>query len=227
MACGASRPCHRDLPVPVGFWRAVGHSHQAFFKESFVDECAHAAGRTPWRTGWHCCSATRATARCCEGVAAQPAGASRWQPAADGAPRARGLALHQLRQHRGSGGRGVGGRLPTSPSACTGWWRPSTAAPPSTPTGMRQQMESAVVYGLARRCTAKSRCATGVWSRSNFHDQPLPRMPTARRSRTMLPSTRAARRSGRTRHAPDGAGGGQCPVCIDRQRLRSLPLRLA
>jgi isoquinoline 1-oxidoreductase beta subunit len=30
-------------PVPVGFWRSVGHSHNAFFAESFIDECAHAA----------------------------------------------------------------------------------------------------------------------------------------------------------------------------------------
>jgi glutaminyl-tRNA synthetase len=35
------------LPIPVGFWRAVGHSHQAFFKEGFLDEVAHAAGRDP------------------------------------------------------------------------------------------------------------------------------------------------------------------------------------
>jgi isoquinoline 1-oxidoreductase beta subunit len=30
--------------VPVGFWRSVGHSFNAFFVESFVDECALAAG---------------------------------------------------------------------------------------------------------------------------------------------------------------------------------------
>jgi isoquinoline 1-oxidoreductase beta subunit len=34
-------------PVPVGFWRSVGHSHNAFFKESFIDELAHAAGADP------------------------------------------------------------------------------------------------------------------------------------------------------------------------------------
>jgi len=37
--------CAVDLPIPVGFWRSVGHSHQAFFKECFVDEVAHAAGQ--------------------------------------------------------------------------------------------------------------------------------------------------------------------------------------
>lgn len=31
----------------MGFWRSVGHSHQAFFKESFVDEAAHAARKDP------------------------------------------------------------------------------------------------------------------------------------------------------------------------------------
>ncbi|MGH8688663.1 MAG: xanthine dehydrogenase family protein molybdopterin-binding subunit, partial [Burkholderiales bacterium] len=34
-------------PVPVGFWRSVGHSYNAFFVESFVDELAHKAGRDP------------------------------------------------------------------------------------------------------------------------------------------------------------------------------------
>jgi isoquinoline 1-oxidoreductase beta subunit len=34
--------------VPVGFWRAVGHSQNAFFRESFVDELAHAAGKDPY-----------------------------------------------------------------------------------------------------------------------------------------------------------------------------------
>jgi isoquinoline 1-oxidoreductase beta subunit len=34
-------------PVPVGYWRSVGHSYNAFFTESFVDECAAAAGQDP------------------------------------------------------------------------------------------------------------------------------------------------------------------------------------
>lgn len=36
-----------DTPVPVGFWRSVGHSHSAFVKESLVDEAAHAAKQDP------------------------------------------------------------------------------------------------------------------------------------------------------------------------------------
>ncbi|WP_288379068.1 molybdopterin cofactor-binding domain-containing protein, partial [uncultured Massilia sp.] len=34
-----------DSAVPLGYWRSVGHSHNAFFKESFIEELAHAAKR--------------------------------------------------------------------------------------------------------------------------------------------------------------------------------------
>ncbi len=36
-----------DTPVPVGFWRSVGSSHNAFTVESFADELAHAAKKDP------------------------------------------------------------------------------------------------------------------------------------------------------------------------------------
>src|SRR5258708_26156584 len=37
----------RNTHVPVGVWRSVNHSQNAFFKESFVDEMAYAAGAHP------------------------------------------------------------------------------------------------------------------------------------------------------------------------------------
>jgi len=33
--------------VPIGFWRSVAHSHNAFFLESFLDELAHTEGIDP------------------------------------------------------------------------------------------------------------------------------------------------------------------------------------
>lgn len=36
-----------DTPVPVGFWRSVGSSHNAFTVESFIDELAHATAKDP------------------------------------------------------------------------------------------------------------------------------------------------------------------------------------
>lgn len=40
---------HKELPVPVGFWRSVGNSQNSFFTESFMDEVAHAAGQDPMK----------------------------------------------------------------------------------------------------------------------------------------------------------------------------------
>ena len=37
-----------DLPMNVGTWRSVGHSHNAFFSESFMDECAISLNRDPY-----------------------------------------------------------------------------------------------------------------------------------------------------------------------------------
>jgi isoquinoline 1-oxidoreductase subunit beta len=36
-----------DLPVPVGFWRSVGNSFNAWFHECFLDEVAEASGLDP------------------------------------------------------------------------------------------------------------------------------------------------------------------------------------
>ena len=39
----------RNTHVPVGFWRSVNHSQNAFFKECFLDELAQAAGQDPYQ----------------------------------------------------------------------------------------------------------------------------------------------------------------------------------
>ena len=37
-----------EAAVPVGFWRSVGHSQNAFFSECFLDEIAAASGKDPY-----------------------------------------------------------------------------------------------------------------------------------------------------------------------------------
>jgi isoquinoline 1-oxidoreductase beta subunit len=40
----SARPTH----VPIGVWRAVNYTQNVFFRESFIDEMAHAAGQDPY-----------------------------------------------------------------------------------------------------------------------------------------------------------------------------------
>lgn len=39
----------RNTAIPVGFWRGVNHTQNGYFRESFVDEMAHAQGRDPYQ----------------------------------------------------------------------------------------------------------------------------------------------------------------------------------
>jgi isoquinoline 1-oxidoreductase beta subunit len=39
----------RPTPVPLGVWRAINYTQNAFYKECFVDEMAHAAGMDPYQ----------------------------------------------------------------------------------------------------------------------------------------------------------------------------------
>jgi isoquinoline 1-oxidoreductase subunit beta len=39
----------RETPVPLGVWRSINYSQNAYYKECFVDEMAHAAGADPYR----------------------------------------------------------------------------------------------------------------------------------------------------------------------------------
>lgn len=38
----------RTLPVPIGFWRSVNHSQNAYFREHFLDQVARAGGQDPY-----------------------------------------------------------------------------------------------------------------------------------------------------------------------------------
>jgi isoquinoline 1-oxidoreductase subunit beta len=80
-----------DIAVPVGYWRSVGPSQNAFFIESFMDELAHAANRDPLDVRLELLSGAPRMKHVLE-VAAQR---SNWKTPAP-AGRARGLAIAEL-----------------------------------------------------------------------------------------------------------------------------------
>ena len=210
--------------VPVGYWRSVGHSHNAFFSEGFIDELAHAAGQDPvaFRLG-AAEGRRRATARCCGWRRSRPAGrataARRCRRA-----RARRGAARELRQHRRAGGRGRRIVGTASPRV----HRVVCAIDVGTvvnPGIVAQQMESGRrLRPDARRCTAASTSSDGVVQQSNFPDYPMlaladsprdrdpPRAEHAsRRAASARPARRRSRRRSPTRCSPSPASA--CASC--------------
>ena len=76
---------NKDFGVPLGFWRSVGPSQNAFIVESFVDELAHAAGKDPVQYRRRCW-ASRPRHRAVLELAAEKAG---WGTPLRAGPRAR------------------------------------------------------------------------------------------------------------------------------------------
>src|SRR3989344_199804 len=84
-----------DLPLPVGFWRSVGHSHQAFSKESFVDEAAAAAKQDPVAFRGALLQKHPRHLKVLQKAAELADWGKPLAPGAAGEKRARGVALHQ------------------------------------------------------------------------------------------------------------------------------------
>ncbi|MBK6853474.1 MAG: xanthine dehydrogenase family protein molybdopterin-binding subunit [Burkholderiales bacterium] len=229
----AARAAHVvvDLPVPVGFWRSVGHSHQAFFQESFVDEVAHAAGVDP--LAWRVQLLARhprelAVLKRCANLAGW---GTPLAPAADGAPVARGLALHRsfgsvvaevVEASLAPPGSGAQ-RIRVHRVVCV-----IDCGAVVNPAIVRQQLESSVVFGLSAALYGEITLADGRVQQSNFHDYPVLRLNECPHIETDIISSSAH---------PEGVGEPGVPplapalanavFALTGQRLRSLPLRLA
>ncbi len=220
-----------DLPVPVGFWRSVGHSHQAFFKECFVDEVAGAAGVDPLTFRESLLQQPRharhlAVLRRC----AQAAG---WglplADAEDGAKKARGLALHQsfgsvVAQvvEASLAPAGAGQRIRVHRVVCA-----IDCGLAVNPLNIQAQMESAVVFGLSAALYGEVHLVNGQVQESNFHDAPVLRVNECPAIETHIMASS---------EPPEGVGEPGVPplapalanalFALTGQRLRSLPLKI-
>ena len=159
--------------VPIGFWRSVGHSHNAFFTESFVDELAHAAGADPlaFRLA-HLDGLPRHAAVL--KLAADKAGWGQALPSG----RARGLALHE------SFGSIVAQVLEASidKDGQPRVHRIVCAIDCGTvvnPGIVAQQMEGAAIFGLTAALHGRIDIRDGVVQQRSFPDYPLVTMAQA------------------------------------------------
>ena len=207
------------MGVPVGFWRSVGHSHNAFFTECFMDELAAELKLDPLELRRRMLAATPRYLAVLN-LAAQKADWGRPLPKG----RAQGLALHesfgsivaQVAEISLQDGQPRVHRVVCAIDCGT----------VVNPGIVAQQMESAVIFALSAVLYGRVDIRDGVVQQSNFSTYPLVGATEAPRVETWIVASQ---------RAPGGAGEPGVPplapavanalFSLTGTRWRTLPLR--
>jgi isoquinoline 1-oxidoreductase beta subunit len=209
-----------DLPIPVGFWRSVGHTHTGFAVESFIDELAHYAGRDPYEYRSELLGDHPRHLSVLNAVAE----ASDWGSSIPGG-RARGIAVvESFGSYVAEVAEvSVDGNRPRVHKV----WCAIDCGIVVNPRIVQAQMESGIVYGLTAALYGNISIQGGRAVQSNFHDYEMLRMNEAPEVEVVLAL------SG---YAPGGVGEPGVPpiapavtnalFALTGQRIRDLPIRL-
>jgi len=162
----------RATPVPLGVWRAINYTQNAFYKECFIDELAHAAGADPYEYRRHLLRNAPKDLAVLDAAAKK----ADW-----GAPlppgRFRGIAVNyacdsyvaQVMEVSIEGGRVHVHRV-VSAIDC---------GHVVNPLSVEMQMQGAVVYALTAALYGEITIKDGVAEQSNFNDYKMMRMAEA------------------------------------------------
>ncbi|HVZ44116.1 MAG TPA: xanthine dehydrogenase family protein molybdopterin-binding subunit [Ramlibacter sp.] len=206
------------MDVPVGFWRSVGHSHNAFFSESFMDELAAEARQNPLEFRRALLSQAPRHLAVLELAAEKSGWGTKVHPG-----RAQGIALHESFDSIVAQVAEVSleaGRPRVHRVVCA-----IDCGVVVNPGIVSQQMEGAVVWALSAALHSRIDIHDGVVQQGNFPQYPVIGMSQAPHVETwIVPS----------RHDPGGVGeAGVAPLApavanalfvLTGERRRSLPL---
>ncbi|NMG74987.1 molybdopterin-dependent oxidoreductase [Aromatoleum diolicum] len=213
-----------DLPVPIGFWRSVGHSHHAFFTESFLDEAAATIGQDP--VDFRLSLLKRHPRH--RAVLERAAALADWRTPLASAPpeprRARGVAVHE------SFGSIVAQVIEASVDAdrqirvhrvvCV-----IDCGFAINPNLIRQQMESGIVFGLSAALHGEIAIENGRVKQSTFGDQHILRISECPLIETdIMPSSEPPAGVGEAGTPPVAPALANALFALTGERLRSLPL---
>jgi len=204
----------------VGFWRSVGHSHNAFFSEGFVDEIAHESKQDPVAFRLSLLKEMPRHAAVLR-LAAEKAG---WgTPLPPG--RARGVALHE------AFGSIVAEVMEVSlANGAPRVHRVVCAADIGTvvnPNIVAQQMESSIIFGLTAALFGRIDIVNGAVQQTNFPNYPMLKLAQTPVIEThLVPSTRAPGGVGEPGVPPVAPALANALFVLTGKRLRDLPLVL-
>lgn len=164
-----------DVKVPVQWWRSVGSTHTAYATELFIDELAQAAGKDP--VAYRMALLKKHPRHA--GVLKLAADKAGWNkplaPAADGATRGRGVAVHESFNSFVAEVVEVtvqkDGSFKVDRVVCA-----VDCGVVVNPDVVRAQMEGGIGYALAAALTGSITLKDGVVEQSNFNDYPVLRI---------------------------------------------------
>jgi isoquinoline 1-oxidoreductase beta subunit len=211
---------NRDFGIPVGFWRSVGASQNAFVVESFVDELAHAAGKDPFEYR----RALLGKSLRHKGVLELAAGKGGWgSPLPAG--RHRGIAVAFS---YGSWAAEVA-EVSVDPEGVVRVHRVVCAIDCGlavNPDQIEAQMQGGIAWGLTAALRSHITIQDGRVQQSNFHDYPMLRlheMPAVEVH--ILPSDAAPGGVGEPAVPPLAPAVANAIFAATGQRVRRLPIR--
>lgn len=207
--------------VPVGYWRSVGHSHNAFFSECFIDELAQDAGLDPLAYRRSLLEEAPRHLAVLD-LAAMKAGWGTALPVG----RTRGLALHE------SFGSIVAQVVEVSlQNGTPRVHRVVCAVDCGTvihPGIVAQQMEGSVVFALSAALHGQIDIEEGVVRQKNFPQYAMLALGQTPVVETYLvPSERAPGGAGEPGVPPLAPALANALFSLTGKRLRSLPLSLS
>jgi isoquinoline 1-oxidoreductase beta subunit len=170
----------RNTHVPVGVWRSVNHSQNAFFKEGFVDELAHAAGSDPYLFRRKLLAKKPKQLAVLDAVAAKAEWGSPLPPDVF-----RGIAIHDSQNS-------ICAQVVEASVASDGKVHVQRvvsaidAGHVVNPLTVELQTESAVVYGLTAALYGEITITNGQVEQSNFNDYPMLRLADMPRVETVI-----------------------------------------
>jgi isoquinoline 1-oxidoreductase subunit beta len=213
----------QNTHVPVGFWRSVGHSINAFVFESMLDEVAHAAGRNPYELRRELLAGHPRELALLDLVADKAGWDSPLEPV-QGGRRGRGIVLHE------SFGSLVAqvaevtvrddGSLKVDRIVCA--VDPGIVVNPDT---IDAQMRSGIVFGLSAALMQKITIENGRVAEANFDGYPLAAMTDMPEIEVHIaPSGEAAGGIGEPATPPVAPALGNAIFAATGKRLRTLPI---